>query len=97
MRSHAALNTCRLVVVCTYFWSGLQKANGDFIHNVFPFMLGPLAGIVPLQLGFFAPLIRDGDRGWTADAPFSDLCDLCRHRDAWFYSAGDRAVGAEFE
>ena len=53
-----ALNTCRLVVVCTYFWSGLRKANGDFVHNVFPFMIGPLAGIVPLQLGFIAPLFE---------------------------------------
>src|SRR3984957_1423521 len=53
-----ALNTCRLVVVCTYFWSGLQKANGDFIHSVFPFMMGPLAHVVPVQLGFVAPLFE---------------------------------------
>jgi hypothetical protein len=53
-----ALNTCRLVVVCTYFWSGLQKTNGDFIHNVFPFMMGPLAWLVPVQLSFMAPLIE---------------------------------------
>jgi len=53
-----ALNTCRLVVVCTYFWSGLQKANADFVHNVFPFMIGPLAEVVPVQLGFLAPLFE---------------------------------------
>ena len=53
-----ALNTCRLVVVCTYFWSGLQKANADFVHNVFPFMMGPLARFVPVQLGFIAPLFE---------------------------------------
>jgi hypothetical protein len=54
----AALNTCRLVMACTYFWSGLQKANLDFVHNVFPFMLGPLAWIVPMQMGFIAPVIE---------------------------------------
>jgi hypothetical protein len=51
-------NTCRLVMVSIYFWSGMQKANGDFVHNVFPFMLGPTAGMVPLWLGYFAPVIE---------------------------------------
>ncbi len=54
----AASNICRLVMVCTYFWSGMQKANGDFVHNVFPFLLGPLAGMVPLWLGYLAPAIE---------------------------------------
>jgi hypothetical protein len=53
-----AEDTCRLVVVCTYFWSGLQKANLEFVHNVFPYMLGPLAGMVPGWMGFLAPLIE---------------------------------------
>jgi hypothetical protein len=55
-----ALNTCRLVLVCTYFWSGLQKANVDFIHTVFPFMMGPLAQFLPLWLGFLAPVMEVG-------------------------------------
>jgi hypothetical protein len=52
-----ALNTCRLVMVCTYFWSGLQKTNGDFIHNVFPFMTGSMGAILN-PLAFTAPLIE---------------------------------------
>lgn len=54
----AAFNTCRLIVVCTYFWSGLQKANLDFVHNVFPFMMGSFAGSVPAWIGFLAPLVE---------------------------------------
>jgi hypothetical protein len=54
----SALNTCRLVMVCTYFWSGLQKANADFVHNIFPFMLGSFAGMVPVELGYVAPLFE---------------------------------------
>ena len=55
---NSALNTCRLVVVCTYFWSGLQKANLDFVHNVFPFMMGSWAGLVPAWMGFGAPFVE---------------------------------------
>ena len=54
----SALNSCRLVMVCTYFWSGLQKANLDFVHNVFPFMMGSYAVSVPACMGFLAPLIE---------------------------------------
>ena len=53
----SALNTCRLVIVCTYFWSGLQKTNGDFIHNVFPYMTGSM-GTILNPLAFIAPLIE---------------------------------------
>jgi len=52
-----ALNTCRLVMICTYFWSGLQKTNGDFIHNVFPYMTGSMGAILN-PLAFLAPLIE---------------------------------------
>jgi hypothetical protein len=52
-----ALNTCRLVMACTYFWSGLQKTNGDFIHNVFPYMTGSMGAILN-PLAFLAPLIE---------------------------------------
>lgn len=57
-----AINSCRLVVVCTYFWSGMQKANADFVHHVFPDMMGPLAQMLPvlMPLGFIAPLIETG-------------------------------------
>ncbi len=53
-----ALDVCRLVMVCTYFWSGLQKANLEFVHNVFPFMMGSWAGVVPAWIGFVAPLVE---------------------------------------
>jgi hypothetical protein len=53
-----ALDVCRLVMVCTYFWSGLQKANLEFVHNVFPFMLGSWAGVVPAWMGFVAPFVE---------------------------------------
>jgi hypothetical protein len=53
----AAPNTCRLAIVCTYFWSGLQKTNGDFIHNVFPYLTGSMAAILN-PLAYLAPLIE---------------------------------------
>ncbi|HKY44373.1 MAG TPA: hypothetical protein VJM50_14900, partial [Pyrinomonadaceae bacterium] len=28
-----ALNVCRLIILCTYFWSGLQKLNVTFIRE----------------------------------------------------------------
>jgi hypothetical protein len=55
-----ALDVCRLVMVCTYFWSGLQKANLEFVHNVFPFMMGSWVGFVPAWMGFVAPLVEVG-------------------------------------
>ncbi len=58
LKRDSAWNTCRLVMVCTYFWSGLQKANLDFVHNVFPFMMGAAAQYIPSWAGFFAPLIE---------------------------------------
>jgi hypothetical protein len=60
-----ALNACRLVVVCTYFWSGLQKANASFVTRVFPLLIQPLSGLLPASmgavvnwLGFAAPFIE---------------------------------------
>jgi hypothetical protein len=43
----AALNTCRLIVACTYFWSGLQKVNPNFADDVFPWMAEPLTRFLP--------------------------------------------------
>jgi hypothetical protein len=31
-----ALNACRLIIACTYFWSGLQKLNVTFIRETWP-------------------------------------------------------------
>jgi len=37
-----ALNICRLIVGCTYFYSGLQKMNHRFIATGFPWVLNTL-------------------------------------------------------
>jgi hypothetical protein len=42
------LNICRLIVGCTYFYSGLQKLNSHFAVNGFPTLLGPLASHLPM-------------------------------------------------
>ncbi len=42
-----ALNTCRLIVVATYFWSGLQKANAGFFELTYPWLVGPLTERLP--------------------------------------------------
>lgn len=46
-RIGSALNACRLIVVATYFWSGLQKANAGFRQDVYPWLMEPFAGFVP--------------------------------------------------
>ena len=35
------LNTCRLIVACVYFWSGVQKLNVSFSDGVLPWIIGP--------------------------------------------------------
>ena len=42
-----ALNACRLIVVATYFWSGLQKANAGFIEVTYPWLVEPLTTRLP--------------------------------------------------
>ena len=44
-----SLNICRLIVVATYFYSGLQKMNRHFAAVGVITMLGPHAAHVPLQ------------------------------------------------
>ena len=46
-----ALNTCRLIVVATYFWSGLQKANASFIQGTHPWLVEPLTTRLPEWAG----------------------------------------------
>jgi hypothetical protein len=43
----AALNVCRFMVASMYVWSGLQKANPEFIGNIFPWMIEPLSRLFP--------------------------------------------------
>jgi len=60
-----ALNACRLVVVCTYFWSGMQKTNAGFVMHVFPYLMQPITRLLPHSmgpimdsLGFLAPCVE---------------------------------------
>ena len=42
-----ALNLCRVIVVFTYFWSGLQKLNISFIKETWPVMAGSFLRLLP--------------------------------------------------
>jgi hypothetical protein len=44
--NQAALNSCRLIIVCTYFWSGVQKLNVNFFRETWPDMSGSLPGLL---------------------------------------------------
>jgi hypothetical protein len=48
-----SLNTARLVVACTYFWSGVQKLNSDFSSAIFPYLVKPLTPHLPSVLAHF--------------------------------------------
>jgi hypothetical protein len=41
------LNACRLIVVATYIWSGLQKANVSFVQTTYPWLVEPLTTRLP--------------------------------------------------
>jgi hypothetical protein len=43
----ASPHACRLIVACTYIWSGVQNLNAGFIHDVFPSMLEPFLRHLP--------------------------------------------------
>lgn len=47
---NAPLRTCRFIISCVYFWSGVQKMNIDFIHRVSPWFLRPLTNLLPEKL-----------------------------------------------
>ena len=60
-----ALNACRLIVVATYFWSGLQKANASFIQSTHPWLVEPLTARLPdwagsalLAGGYAVPVVE---------------------------------------
>jgi len=56
----AALNMCRLILVCIYFFSGLQKINPNFAARVFPLLSGGGGTTAsPLQaLAIFPPFVE---------------------------------------
>jgi hypothetical protein len=43
----ATLSVCRFMVASMYFWSGMQKANSEFVGNVFPWMVEPISRLFP--------------------------------------------------
>jgi hypothetical protein len=45
-----ALATWRLVLVGVYLWSGIQKLNATFVTHLFPWLLEPLAPVLPAGL-----------------------------------------------
>ena len=59
-----AANTCRLILVSIYFWSGLQKLNPGFFHDTFPWLMEPIKRHVHadalLQFAFVVPLVETG-------------------------------------
>ena len=59
-----ALNIARLIMAATYLFSGLQKANRNFIQNDFPWIVSPITDVIPAAtrglhwLGLVVPLIQ---------------------------------------
>jgi uncharacterized membrane protein YphA (DoxX/SURF4 family) len=43
----AALNVCRAIIAFTYFWSGLQKLNANFVRETWPDIAGPILRFLP--------------------------------------------------
>jgi hypothetical protein len=43
----AALNACRLIVIFTYLWSGLQKLNANFVRETWPDIAGSMLRFLP--------------------------------------------------
>ena len=62
-RRDLALDACRLIIVCIYFWSGAQKLHVDFVNRIFPWLLEPFTRLLPQSIaaivnacGIVAPL-----------------------------------------
>jgi hypothetical protein len=45
------LNVARLIVACTYVFSGLQKLNLNFVENDFPWLIQPITNLLPSTTG----------------------------------------------
>lgn len=64
-RNQAALDICRLIVVSTYFWTGIQKLNVTFVRETWPDMASFLPSfwqsivkLVPPFAILFIPLLE---------------------------------------
>jgi predicted DCC family thiol-disulfide oxidoreductase YuxK len=43
----STLNIARLILACTYIFSGLQKVNSNFIESDFPWIVQPITNVLP--------------------------------------------------
>lgn len=50
----AYISFCQLLLVCLYFWSGIQKLNWGFFTEVVPWLMGPLESRFP-EIGSYLP------------------------------------------
>ena len=64
-KQQAVLNTSRLIIIGTYFFSGLQKMNSVFMGKIFPWMMQPVARFFPepshaalFSIGILIPLME---------------------------------------
>jgi len=53
-KATVVLNTCRLVMVCVYFWGGMQKMNLAFMFGLFPWFIEPITRLLPESIRQFA-------------------------------------------
>lgn len=51
---NVALHICRLIIIGTYIYSGLQKFNAEFINVMFPWMLTPITDHLPSNIRLYA-------------------------------------------
>ncbi len=61
--TRAALQACRVLMVGSYFWAGVQKINVTFFYNLFPWMLSavihdPQSSPLFSKVGFAIPIIE---------------------------------------
>jgi uncharacterized membrane protein YphA (DoxX/SURF4 family) len=47
----SALDIARLMIACTYIFSGLQKTNLNFVDNDFPWIVSPITHLLPSTAG----------------------------------------------
>ena len=53
--NRAVLNACRLIIVCTYFWSGVQKLNVNFINETWLDLSSGVLRVLPEALKGLPP------------------------------------------
>ncbi|HSW87927.1 MAG TPA: DCC1-like thiol-disulfide oxidoreductase family protein [Candidatus Saccharimonadales bacterium] len=59
------VNTCCIIIACTYFYSGMQKINSTFVFSISPWMMEPVLRFIPKELsllcnalGIISPIIE---------------------------------------